>query len=107
MSSLLSRCVASCPPYCLPFSQGALDDLGDYDPEKLKVVGTCQDLEKGYFRLTSAPPPERVRPEQVLALALKHLQKKWQRRDDENIKYIWVCDQLKAVRVKPRKLNYK
>jgi len=78
--------------------QGDLDNLGEYDPEKLKVVGTCADLEKSYFRLTSAPPPERVRPKPVLKLALKHLQDKWQRRDAENIKYLWVCDQLKAVR---------
>jgi len=34
----------------------------------------------------------------VLKLALKHLRDKWMRRDAENIKYLWVCDQLKAVR---------
>ena len=41
----------------------------DFDPESLKVVGTCQELEKHYFRLTSAPNPETVRPEAVLRRA--------------------------------------
>ena len=28
-----------------------------------KIVGLCQDIEKGYLRLTSAPNPYTIRPE--------------------------------------------
>lgn len=44
---------------------GATEDGGltEIDLESLKVVGTCQKLEKEYFRLTSAPAPTTVRPE--------------------------------------------
>ncbi|GIL69107.1 hypothetical protein Vretifemale_97 [Volvox reticuliferus] len=37
------------------------------------VVGTCQNLEKSYFRLTSKPDPATVRPEPVLERALERL----------------------------------
>lgn len=56
---------------------GAFDGLGEYDPEKLKIVGTCGVVEKSYFRLTSAPDPATVRPEPVLALALADLKRKF------------------------------
>jgi len=78
----------------------------DFDPETLKIVGTCQTTEKSYFRLTSAPDPETVRPEPVLSLALSELKSKWRARFDDPpprggsgpVEYIWLCDQLKAVR---------
>jgi len=73
-----------------------INDAEEFDPEKLKIVGTCQDLEKNYFRLTSAPDPATVRPEDVLKRALDHLKRRW--KDDEGLEYIWICDQLKAVR---------
>lgn len=40
------------------------------DFSKLKVVGTCQRLEKSYFRLGGVPLPEEVRPQPVLERAL-------------------------------------
>ena len=41
----------------------------------LAVRGLCQDVEKGYFRLTSKPDPHVVRPEPVLKKALTRLVK--------------------------------
>lgn len=43
----------------------------------LTIKGTCQIIEKSYFRLTSAPDPADVRPEEILNLALKMMSKKW------------------------------
>jgi len=36
----------------------------------LTVVGTCQDIEKPYFRLGADPDPAKVRPEKVLKKTL-------------------------------------
>ncbi|KAJ5309104.1 hypothetical protein N7508_004483 [Penicillium antarcticum] len=58
------------------------------------VVGRCQTLEKNYFRLTSAPNPDTVRPLPVLKSALDLLKKKW--RHDGN--YGYICDQFKSLR---------
>ena len=58
------------------------------------VVGRCQDLEKRYFRLTSAPNPDTVRPPQVLEKTLDMLKKKW--RQENN--YSYICDQFKSLR---------
>lgn len=43
----------------------------------MTIKGTCQNIEKSYFRLTSAPDPSDVRPEEILNLALKLMSKKW------------------------------
>ena len=58
------------------------------------VVGTCQDLEKRYFRLPSAPKPETVRPLPVLRQTLELLIRKW--KDEHN--YTYMCDQFKSLR---------
>ncbi|KAF2725913.1 hypothetical protein K431DRAFT_317343 [Polychaeton citri CBS 116435] len=58
------------------------------------VVGTCQKVEKSYFRLTSAPKPEDVRPLPVLEQALQAVRKKWKKEHS----YVYACDQLKAIR---------
>lgn len=70
----------------------------EFDPEKLKVVGTCEDLEKNYFRLTSAPDPDTVRPQRVLETHLRNLTRKWEEKDAVECDYLWICDQLKSVR---------
>ena len=59
------------------------------------IIGTCAALEKSYFRLTSEPLPETVRPAAVLVRALIHFKTKWAA-DGSN--YEWACDQLKAMR---------
>lgn len=58
------------------------------------VVGTCQILEKRYFRLTSAPKPESVRPLGVLEKAFAFIINKW--KTEHN--YGYTCDQLKSIR---------
>ena len=58
------------------------------------IVGRCQTLEKKYFRLTSAPNPDSVRPLEVLEKTLELLKDKW--RKDNN--YSYICDQFKSLR---------
>lgn len=58
------------------------------------LVGTCEKLEKQYFRLTSAPDPTQVRPLHVLEKTLELLKKKW--RTESN--YSYICDQFKSLR---------
>lgn len=48
----------------------SFDSIEEFDYSTVSLVGTCQDLEKSYFRLTSAPDPATVRPEAVLKKAL-------------------------------------
>ncbi|MCJ1253754.1 Leukocyte receptor cluster (LRC) member 8 [Lignoscripta atroalba] len=58
------------------------------------VIGRSQELEKKYFRLTSAPNPDTVRPIPVLEKTLEHLKKKWKRESN----YSYICDQFKSLR---------
>lgn len=64
------------------------------DVEQGPVVGRSQDLEKTYFRLTSAPNPDTVRPLPVLEKTLDHLKKKWKKENN----YSYICDQFKSLR---------
>uniref|UniRef100_A0A1J3F012 Leukocyte receptor cluster member 8 n=1 Tax=Noccaea caerulescens TaxID=107243 RepID=A0A1J3F012_NOCCA len=73
-----------------------LDESGsraveDIDWDALTVKGTCQEIEKRYLRLTSAPDPSTVRPEDVLEKALLMVQ-------DSQKNYLYKCDQLKSIR---------
>ncbi|MFS7950004.1 putative proteasome component (PCI) domain-containing protein [Helianthus anomalus] len=63
----------------------------DIDWDSLTVKGTCQEIEKRYLRLTSAPDPATVRPEEVLEKALRFVQ-------DSPKNYLYKCDQLKSIR---------
>ncbi|KAI8377456.1 SAC3/GANP/Nin1/mts3/eIF-3 p25 family-domain-containing protein [Radiomyces spectabilis] len=58
------------------------------------VVGTNTDLEKPYFRLTSAVDPATVRPLPVLKQTFKMLRKKWKKNQD----YSYICEQFKSMR---------
>ncbi len=64
------------------------------EPTSGPVVGTCQVLEKQYFRLTSAPIPSQVRPEHILRQTLDLLKKKWKKEGN----YSYICDQFKSLR---------
>ncbi|KAI9471372.1 SAC3/GANP/Nin1/mts3/eIF-3 p25 family-domain-containing protein [Zychaea mexicana] len=59
-----------------------------------KIIGTSRDLEKPYFRLTSAPDPATVRPLEMLKIAYTHVKRKW--KTENNYKH--ACEQLKSIR---------
>lgn len=73
----------------------ATSAVGDFDFESLIVIGTCQKLEKEYFRLTSAPLPSTVRPEEVLRQSIALVQKKW---EQSAVEYVYMCSQFKSIR---------
>ncbi|ERF69577.1 hypothetical protein EPUS_01907 [Endocarpon pusillum Z07020] len=58
------------------------------------VIGRSQKLEKNYFRLTSAPNPDTVRPLPVLQKTLELLKRKWK----QEANYTYICDQFKSLR---------
>ncbi|KAI4278633.1 MAG: hypothetical protein LQ337_000873 [Flavoplaca oasis] len=76
-----------------PWRSSTTHEVEPTEP-KGPISGLCQDLEKKYFRLTSAPNPDTVRPLHVLEKTLDHLKKKWRREK----KYPYICDQFKSLR---------
>lgn len=70
------------------------DDTPMLEANDGPVVGTCQNLEKNYFRLTAPPKPETVRPLPILQKTLAMLKAKW--RQENN--YAYTCDQFKSLR---------
>jgi hypothetical protein len=68
---------------------------GEADWDRFTVKGTSTALEKRYLRLTSAPDPGTVRPPEVLERALPHVIGRWRA---EGLDYIWICEQVKAIR---------
>eukprot|EP01038_Epipyxis_sp_PR26KG_P007462 gene7462-10172_t len=69
--------------------------VADFDEESLIIVGTCQKLEKDYLRLTSAPLPSVVRPEEILRKSIQLIKRKW---SAEEVDYVYMCSQLKSIR---------
>lgn len=63
-----------------------------YSPEV--IVGTSTEIEKPFFRLTTAPDPSMVRPIHILERSLKLVQRKYA----ENGDYLYANDQLKSIR---------
>lgn len=74
-----------------PFNHGLSPS---FDEDHGPVIGRCQELEKQYFRLTSAPNPDTVRPLAVLEKTLALLKTKWKKENN----YSYICDQFKSLR---------
>ncbi|KAJ4291813.1 hypothetical protein N0V90_009708 [Kalmusia sp. IMI 367209] len=75
-----------------PWSSSRPDS--DSETNNAPCVGTNENLEKSYFRLTAPPKPETVRPQRVLEKTLSMLRKKW--KGDKN--YGYMCNQFKSLR---------
>ncbi|XP_028395086.1 leukocyte receptor cluster member 8 homolog [Dendronephthya gigantea] len=70
------------------------EDEESIDWTKFHIIGTCEDLEKRYFRLTAPPDPSTVRPLEVLRKSLEMVKDDWRTKQD----YRYACEQLKAIR---------
>ena len=68
---------------------------GEIDWDSFAIKGTSTQLEKSYFRLTSAPDPASVRPQPVLEAALARVCLRVARQVEN---YFYAQDQLKAIR---------
>ncbi|VDN26224.1 unnamed protein product [Gongylonema pulchrum] len=69
-------------------------DRGGDEGTSDNIVGTCTDIEKSYFRLTSAPDPSAIRPLEILEKALKLVQQNYTNNRD----YTYANDQLRSIR---------
>ncbi|CAF3239766.1 unnamed protein product, partial [Rotaria socialis] len=58
------------------------------------LIGTCEELEKNYLRLTSAPNPSTIRPLAILEQAFPFVLNKYQLNND----WSYISSQLKSIR---------
>ncbi|PAV91815.1 hypothetical protein WR25_18975 [Diploscapter pachys] len=58
------------------------------------IRGTSTNIEKSYFRLTTAPDPSQVRPLEILEKALDNVKDKYRQRAE----YRYLSDQLRSIR---------
>lgn len=77
-----------------PRRQSESDEEDPSSSDNGPVIGTSTKLEKNYFRLTSPPKPEEVRPQHILEQTLEVLKSKWKKDSDYN----YICDQFKSMR---------
>lgn len=75
-------------------NHGTVEDGNEIDWSNYAILGTCQDLEKAYLRLTTAPDVSTVRPLEVLKKSFQMVQDHWVKNHD----YHYACDQMKSIR---------
>jgi hypothetical protein len=64
------------------------------DSRRSRVVGTSTALEKAYYRLTTFPKAENIRPLSMLKKALAHIKREFIKNED----FEWANEQLKSLR---------
>ncbi|CAD8127328.1 unnamed protein product [Paramecium sonneborni] len=72
-----------------------MEEEDHYLQTNMKIIGTCEDLEKPYFRLTGLPDPNMIRPEHILKKALKQLLDKWKNFQAD---YNFIIEQFRSIR---------
>uniref|UniRef100_A0A0K0D9P8 SAC3_GANP domain-containing protein n=1 Tax=Angiostrongylus cantonensis TaxID=6313 RepID=A0A0K0D9P8_ANGCA len=64
-------------------------------PVRMRLVrGTCQNIEKSFFRLTTEPDPSQVRPPEILEKSLENVKVKYK----SGAPYRYLSDQLRSIR---------
>ncbi|VUZ43275.1 unnamed protein product [Hymenolepis diminuta] len=81
--------------FCIADMTRCIDLKSDSKDQRVTIVGTMQELEKPYLRLSKTPDPSEVRPPEVLQLSLYHVLKLWKNGER---KYAWVSSQFKSMR---------
>lgn len=80
--------------YVTGASSGSGSNLEEGVETGQPIVGTCQELEKPYLRLTSEVDPATVRPLAVLKAAFEHVLHRWDTERD----YLYLCEQMQSIR---------
>ena len=89
------RFLNSQPGFRSPLNDGSSNaNTSPVSEDTGPVIGRSEKLEKNYFRLTSAPNPDTVRPLPVLQKTLDLLKRKWK----QEANYTYICDQFKSLR---------
>ncbi|KAM3175827.1 hypothetical protein ACTXT7_007768 [Hymenolepis weldensis] len=81
--------------FCIADMTRYIDLKSDSKDQRVTIVGTMQELEKPYLRLSKTPDPSEVRPPEVLQLSLYHIVKLWKSGER---KYAWVSNQFRSMR---------
>jgi hypothetical protein len=88
------------PPSSIP-SQKAKRFLNEFDRDdegnrrqKRFIVGTCQQIEKAYFRLQGDANPAWVRPEEVLSKSLEYVREEWR----NGTEWLYCDEQFRSIR---------
>ncbi|CAK61107.1 unnamed protein product (macronuclear) [Paramecium tetraurelia] len=72
-----------------------IEEEDQFISTNMKITGTCEDLEKPYYRLTGLPDPNTIRPEHILKKALNHILEKWKNYQAD---YNFTIEQFRSIR---------
>ncbi|XP_060591986.1 leukocyte receptor cluster member 8 homolog isoform X2 [Ruditapes philippinarum] len=70
------------------------DEDSNMDWSSYHIIGTCQDLEKQYLRMSGPPDASKIRPKEVLKKSLVMVKNDWTSKMD----YRYACEQMKTIR---------